>query len=182
MGHDEPKYTETSASQWWREGWGVYTLSKDSKVKRLSFVLDILHGHALLLFSYNPCIESAQVALCPFGTQVYLKFYTQLGHLSVVTCSSLDECMLIWIFEIGWTTFTCNQSNSNCFGYWICVMIVTVFPYCSYKSCNKLLLCRLAFPEENNGSLKKIPNLSDPAQYSRLGLVVSSPLRVSSSS
>uniref|UniRef100_B6TSK6 Acyl-[acyl-carrier-protein] hydrolase n=1 Tax=Zea mays TaxID=4577 RepID=B6TSK6_MAIZE len=30
---------------------------------------------------------------------------------------------------------------------------------------------RLAFPEENNGSLKKIPNLSDPAQYSRLGLV-----------
>ena len=98
MGHDEPKYTETSASQWWREGWGVYTLSKDSKVKRLTFVLDILHGHALLLFSYNPCIESAQVALCPFGTQVYLKFYTQLGHLSVVTCSSLDECMLIWIY------------------------------------------------------------------------------------
>uniref|UniRef100_B6TZM6 Acyl-[acyl-carrier-protein] hydrolase n=1 Tax=Zea mays TaxID=4577 RepID=B6TZM6_MAIZE len=30
---------------------------------------------------------------------------------------------------------------------------------------------RLAFPEENNGSLKKIPNLSDPAEYSRLGLV-----------
>ncbi|XP_062199559.1 oleoyl-acyl carrier protein thioesterase 1, chloroplastic-like [Phragmites australis] len=30
---------------------------------------------------------------------------------------------------------------------------------------------RLAFPEENNGSLKKIPILSDPAQYSRLGLV-----------
>jgi hypothetical protein len=48
---------------------------------------------------------------------------------------------------------------------------------CSYKSC-KLSLSRLAFPEENNGSLKKIPNLSDPAQYSRLGLVVSSPLRV----
>ncbi|KAL6601794.1 hypothetical protein ACP70R_006109 [Stipagrostis hirtigluma subsp. patula] len=30
---------------------------------------------------------------------------------------------------------------------------------------------RLAFPEENNGSLKKIPVLTDPAQYSRLGLV-----------
>ncbi|KAG6477321.1 oleoyl-acyl carrier protein thioesterase 1, chloroplastic-like [Zingiber officinale] len=30
---------------------------------------------------------------------------------------------------------------------------------------------RLAFPEENNGSLKKIPKLDDPAQYSRLGLV-----------
>uniref|UniRef100_J3MYZ3 Acyl-[acyl-carrier-protein] hydrolase n=2 Tax=Oryza brachyantha TaxID=4533 RepID=J3MYZ3_ORYBR len=30
---------------------------------------------------------------------------------------------------------------------------------------------RLAFPEENNGSLKKIPILTDPAQYSRLGLV-----------
>jgi len=57
-------------------------------------------------------------------------------------------------------------------------MIVTVFSCCSYKSCNKLPLCRLAFPEENNGSLKKIPNLSDPAQYSRLGLVVSCPLRV----
>lgn len=168
MGHDEPKYTETSASQWWREGWGVYTLSKDSKVKRLSFVLNILHGHAFLLFSYNPCIESAQV---------YFKFYTQLGHWSVITCSSLDECMIIWIFEIAWTNFT-YQSNGNCFGYWVCVMIVTVFSYCSYKSCNKLSLRRLAFPEENNGSLKKIPNLSDPAQYSRLGLVVSSPFRV----
>ncbi|KAM0887466.1 hypothetical protein ACQ4PT_029012 [Festuca glaucescens] len=30
---------------------------------------------------------------------------------------------------------------------------------------------RLAFPEENNGSLKKIPILTDPAQHSRLGLV-----------
>ncbi|XP_056175333.1 oleoyl-acyl carrier protein thioesterase 1, chloroplastic isoform X1 [Syzygium oleosum] len=30
---------------------------------------------------------------------------------------------------------------------------------------------RLAFPEENNGSLKKIAKLEDPAQYSRLGLV-----------
>ncbi|CAL9145644.1 unnamed protein product [Musa hybrid cultivar] len=30
---------------------------------------------------------------------------------------------------------------------------------------------RLSFPEENNGSLKKIPKLADPAQYSRLGLV-----------
>ncbi|RLN34982.1 oleoyl-acyl carrier protein thioesterase 1, chloroplastic-like [Panicum miliaceum] len=30
---------------------------------------------------------------------------------------------------------------------------------------------RLAFPEENNGNLKNIPILSDPAQYSRLGLV-----------
>ncbi|KAH7838288.1 hypothetical protein Vadar_024570 [Vaccinium darrowii] len=30
---------------------------------------------------------------------------------------------------------------------------------------------RLAFPEENNGSLKKISKLEDPAQYSRLGLV-----------
>ncbi|WOL03716.1 hypothetical protein Cni_G12436 [Canna indica] len=30
---------------------------------------------------------------------------------------------------------------------------------------------RLAFPEEDNGSLKKIPKLEDPAQYSRLGLV-----------
>ncbi|KAG6526223.1 oleoyl-acyl carrier protein thioesterase, chloroplastic-like [Zingiber officinale] len=30
---------------------------------------------------------------------------------------------------------------------------------------------RLSFPEENNGSLKKIPKLDDPAQYSRLGLV-----------
>uniref|UniRef100_A0A453L7Q7 Acyl-[acyl-carrier-protein] hydrolase n=1 Tax=Aegilops tauschii subsp. strangulata TaxID=200361 RepID=A0A453L7Q7_AEGTS len=30
---------------------------------------------------------------------------------------------------------------------------------------------RLAFPEENNGSLKKIPVLTDPAQHSRLGLV-----------
>ncbi|XP_072969981.1 oleoyl-acyl carrier protein thioesterase, chloroplastic-like [Typha angustifolia] len=29
---------------------------------------------------------------------------------------------------------------------------------------------RLAFPEENNGSLKKIPKLENPAQYSRLGL------------
>ncbi|KAF7825822.1 oleoyl-acyl carrier protein thioesterase 1, chloroplastic [Senna tora] len=30
---------------------------------------------------------------------------------------------------------------------------------------------RLSFPEENNNSLKKIPKLEDPAQYSRLGLV-----------
>ncbi|KAG6526221.1 oleoyl-acyl carrier protein thioesterase, chloroplastic-like [Zingiber officinale] len=30
---------------------------------------------------------------------------------------------------------------------------------------------RLSFPEENNGSLKKIPKLDDPSQYSRLGLV-----------
>ncbi|KAF3646452.1 Oleoyl-acyl carrier protein thioesterase, chloroplastic [Capsicum annuum] len=30
---------------------------------------------------------------------------------------------------------------------------------------------RLAFPEENNGSLKKIPKLEDPAEYSKLGLV-----------
>ncbi|KAL3725102.1 hypothetical protein ACJRO7_030161 [Eucalyptus globulus] len=30
---------------------------------------------------------------------------------------------------------------------------------------------RLAFSEENNGSLKKIAKLEDPAQYSRLGLV-----------
>ncbi|XP_068666049.1 oleoyl-acyl carrier protein thioesterase 2, chloroplastic-like [Aristolochia californica] len=30
---------------------------------------------------------------------------------------------------------------------------------------------RLAFPEENNKSLKKIPKLEDPAQYSRLGLI-----------
>uniref|UniRef100_A0ACD5XTV8 Uncharacterized protein n=1 Tax=Avena sativa TaxID=4498 RepID=A0ACD5XTV8_AVESA len=30
---------------------------------------------------------------------------------------------------------------------------------------------RLAFPEENNGSLKKIPILTDPADHSRLGLV-----------
>ncbi|KAG9447904.1 hypothetical protein H6P81_014032 [Aristolochia fimbriata] len=30
---------------------------------------------------------------------------------------------------------------------------------------------RLSFPEENNKSLKKIPKLEDPAQYSRLGLV-----------
>lgn len=30
---------------------------------------------------------------------------------------------------------------------------------------------RLAFPEENNKSLKKIPKLEDPAQYSKLGLV-----------
>lgn len=30
---------------------------------------------------------------------------------------------------------------------------------------------RLAFPEENNGSLKKISKLEDPADYSRLGLV-----------
>ncbi|KAG1363466.1 putative Oleoyl-acyl carrier protein thioesterase, chloroplastic [Cocos nucifera] len=30
---------------------------------------------------------------------------------------------------------------------------------------------RLAFPEEDNGSLKKIPKLEDPAEYSRLGLV-----------
>ncbi|KAF8014776.1 hypothetical protein BT93_H0545 [Corymbia citriodora subsp. variegata] len=30
---------------------------------------------------------------------------------------------------------------------------------------------RLAFPEENNGSLKKIARLEDPAQYSKLGLV-----------
>ncbi|CAA7023917.1 unnamed protein product [Microthlaspi erraticum] len=29
---------------------------------------------------------------------------------------------------------------------------------------------RLAFPEENNNSLKKIPKLEDPAQYSMLGL------------
>ncbi|XP_023634202.1 oleoyl-acyl carrier protein thioesterase 2, chloroplastic isoform X2 [Capsella rubella] len=29
---------------------------------------------------------------------------------------------------------------------------------------------RLAFPEENNSSLKKIPKLEDPAQYSMLGL------------
>jgi hypothetical protein len=57
-------------------------------------------------------------------------------------------------------------------------MVATVFSYCSYKSCNNLSLRRLAFPEENNGSLKKIPNLSDPAEYSRLGLVVSCPLRV----
>lgn len=33
---------------------------------------------------------------------------------------------------------------------------------------------RLAFPEENNNSLKKIAKLEDPAEYSRLGLVVSS--------
>ncbi|KAA8550605.1 hypothetical protein F0562_002289 [Nyssa sinensis] len=31
---------------------------------------------------------------------------------------------------------------------------------------------RLALPEENNKSLRKIPKLDDPAQYSRLGLVV----------
>ncbi|KAK9138360.1 hypothetical protein Sjap_008954 [Stephania japonica] len=30
---------------------------------------------------------------------------------------------------------------------------------------------RLAFPEEDNSSLKKIPKLEDPAQYSKLGLV-----------
>ncbi|XP_008794588.1 oleoyl-acyl carrier protein thioesterase, chloroplastic-like [Phoenix dactylifera] len=30
---------------------------------------------------------------------------------------------------------------------------------------------RLAFPEEDNGSLKKIPKLEDPAEYSQLGLV-----------
>ncbi|XP_068660536.1 oleoyl-acyl carrier protein thioesterase 2, chloroplastic-like isoform X2 [Aristolochia californica] len=30
---------------------------------------------------------------------------------------------------------------------------------------------RLAFPEENNNTLKKIPKLEDPARYSRLGLV-----------
>ncbi|GAV70725.1 Acyl-ACP_TE domain-containing protein [Cephalotus follicularis] len=30
---------------------------------------------------------------------------------------------------------------------------------------------RLAFPEENNSSLKKIPKLGDPAQYARLGLM-----------
>ncbi|KAI3896655.1 hypothetical protein MKW92_021744 [Papaver armeniacum] len=30
---------------------------------------------------------------------------------------------------------------------------------------------RLSFPEENNSSLKKIPKLEDPAQYSKLGLV-----------
>lgn len=32
---------------------------------------------------------------------------------------------------------------------------------------------RLAFPKENNGSLKKIAKLEDPAEYSRLGMVVS---------
>lgn len=32
---------------------------------------------------------------------------------------------------------------------------------------------RLAFPEENNGSLRKIPKLEDRAEYSRHGLVVS---------
>jgi len=31
---------------------------------------------------------------------------------------------------------------------------------------------RLAFPEENNRSLKKIPKLEDPAQYSMIGLKV----------
>jgi hypothetical protein len=31
---------------------------------------------------------------------------------------------------------------------------------------------RLAFPEENNASLKKIAKLEDPAEYSKLGLVV----------
>lgn len=31
---------------------------------------------------------------------------------------------------------------------------------------------RLAFPEDNNRSLKKISKLEDPAQHSRLGLVV----------
>ncbi|KAJ8467399.1 hypothetical protein OPV22_029951 [Ensete ventricosum] len=30
---------------------------------------------------------------------------------------------------------------------------------------------RLAFPEKNNDSLKKIPKLADPAQYSRLGIL-----------
>ncbi|KAK4782025.1 hypothetical protein SAY86_016127 [Trapa natans] len=30
---------------------------------------------------------------------------------------------------------------------------------------------RLAFPEENNGSLRKIPKLEDPADYSKVGLV-----------
>ncbi|PWA57469.1 oleoyl-acyl carrier protein thioesterase [Artemisia annua] len=35
--------------------------------------------------------------------------------------------------------------------------------------CPKTL--RLAFPEENNNSLKKIAKLDDPAEYSRLGLV-----------
>ncbi|GAV70723.1 Acyl-ACP_TE domain-containing protein [Cephalotus follicularis] len=30
---------------------------------------------------------------------------------------------------------------------------------------------RLAFPEENNSSLKKLPKLRDPAQYARLGLM-----------
>lgn len=33
---------------------------------------------------------------------------------------------------------------------------------------------RLAFPEENNSSMRKISKLDDPAQYSRLGLVVRS--------
>ena len=33
---------------------------------------------------------------------------------------------------------------------------------------------RLAFPEPNNSSLKKIAKLEDPADYSRLGLVVRS--------
>ncbi|RZR77661.1 hypothetical protein BHM03_00002783 [Ensete ventricosum] len=34
-----------------------------------------------------------------------------------------------------------------------------------------LCACRLAFPEKNNDSLKKIPKLADPAQYSRLGIL-----------
>lgn len=33
--------------------------------------------------------------------------------------------------------------------------------------------CRLAFPEEDNASLKKIPKLKDPVENSRLGLTVS---------
>lgn len=36
---------------------------------------------------------------------------------------------------------------------------------------------RLAFPEENNGSLKKIPKLVDPADYSKLGMVVGTILK-----
>lgn len=31
---------------------------------------------------------------------------------------------------------------------------------------------RSVFPEENNGSLKKIPHLVEPPEYSQLGLVV----------
>lgn len=35
-----------------------------------------------------------------------------------------------------------------------------------------IMATRLAFPEENNNSLKKIAKLEDPAEYSTLGLVV----------
>lgn len=50
------------------------------------------------------------------------------------------------------------------------LFVLTKYQFLANSSCDNI--CRLAFPEENNKSLRKIPKLEDPSQYSKLGLVV----------